>query len=33
MAVALKADYKRALDEQKREVRKLVMAGVELLIL
>ncbi len=29
MAVALKADYKRALDEQKREVRELVMAGLE----
>ena len=29
MAVALKEDYQRALDEQKREVRELVMAGLE----
>lgn len=33
MAVAFKADYKKALDEQKREVRELVMAGLEQLIL
>ena len=29
MAVALKEDYQRALDEQKKEVLKLVMAGLE----
>ena len=29
MAVALKEDYQRALDEQKKEVRELVMAGME----
>ena len=29
MAVALKEDYQRALDEQKKEVQKLVMAGLE----
>ena len=29
MAVALKEDYQRALDEQKKEVRELVMAGLE----
>ncbi len=29
MALALKEDYQRALDEQKREVRELVMAGLE----
>lgn len=29
MAVALKKDYQRALDEQKREVQELVMAGLE----
>ncbi len=29
MAVALKEDYQRALDEQKQEVRELVMAGLE----
>ena len=29
MAVALKEDYRRALDEQKKEVRELVMAGLE----
>lgn len=29
MAVALKEDYQRALDEQKQEVRNLVMAGLE----
>lgn len=29
MAVALKEDYQRALDEQKREVQELVMAGLE----
>lgn len=29
MAVALKEDYQRALDEQKNEVRELVMAGLE----
>lgn len=29
MAVALKEDYKRALDEQKKEVRELVMTGLE----
>ena len=28
MAVALKEDYQRALDEQKKEVRELVMAGL-----
>lgn len=33
MAVAFKADYKKALDEQKREVRELIMAGLEQLIL
>lgn len=29
MAVALKEDYRRTLDEQKKEVRELVMAGLE----
>ena len=29
MAVALEEDYQRALDEQKKEVRELVMAGLE----
>lgn len=29
MAVALKEDYQKALDEQKKEVRELVMAGLE----
>ena len=29
MAVALKEDYQRALHEQKKEVRELVMAGLE----
>lgn len=29
MAVAVKRDYQRALDEQKREVRNLVLAGLE----
>ena len=29
MAVALKEDYQHALDEQKQEVRELVMAGLE----
>lgn len=29
MAVAVKEDYQRALDEQKREVRNLVLAGLE----
>lgn len=29
MAVAIKEDYQRALDEQKKEVRKLVLAGLE----
>ena len=29
MAVALKEDYQRALNEQKKEVRELVMAGLE----
>ena len=29
MAVALKEDYQRALDEQKKEVRELVIAGLE----
>ena len=29
MAVALKEDYQRALDEQKKEVQDLVMAGLE----
>lgn len=29
MAVVLKEDYQRALDEQKQEVRELVMAGLE----
>ncbi len=29
MAVALKEDYQRVLDEQKQEVRELVMAGLE----
>ena len=29
MAIAVKEDYKRALDEQKKEVRNLVMAGLE----
>lgn len=29
MAVALKEDYQKALDEQKNEVRELVMAGLE----
>lgn len=29
MAVALKEDYQRALDEQKKEVRGIVMAGLE----
>lgn len=28
MAVAVKNDYQRALDEQKKEVRSLVMAGL-----
>jgi len=28
MAVALKEDYQRVLDEQKKEVRELVMAGL-----
>lgn len=29
MALALKEDYQRALNEQKKEVRELVMAGLE----
>ena len=29
MAVAVKEDYQRAIDDQKREVRELVMAGLE----
>ena len=29
MAVAVKADYQKALNEQKKEVRNLVMAGLE----
>lgn len=29
MSVAVKEDYKRAMDEQKKEVRNLVMAGLE----
>ncbi len=29
MSVALKEDYQKALDEQKKEVRELVMAGLE----
>lgn len=29
MAVELKEDYQRALDEQKKEVREFVMAGLE----
>lgn len=29
MAVAVKEDYQRALDEQKKEIRELVMAGLE----
>ena len=29
MAVALKEDYQRALDEQKQEVRELVITGLE----
>jgi len=29
MAVAVKADYQTALNEQKKEVRSLVMAGLE----
>lgn len=29
MAVALKDDYQRALNEQKKEVRELVLAGLE----
>ena len=29
MAVAVKRDYQRALEEQKREVRNLVLAGLE----
>ena len=29
MAVAVKADYQKALNEQKKEVRSLVMAGLE----
>lgn len=29
MAVAVKEDYQKALDEQKKEVRELVMAGME----
>ena len=29
MAVAVKKDYQRALDEQKKEVRNLVLAGLE----
>lgn len=29
MGVALKEDYQRALNEQKKEVRQLVMAGLE----
>ena len=29
MDIAVKEDYKRALDEQKKEVRNLVMAGLE----
>ena len=29
MAVALKEDYQRALDEQKKEVRELVLSGLE----
>ncbi len=29
MSVAVKEDYQRALDEQKKEVRDLVMAGLE----
>lgn len=29
MAIALREDYQRALDEQKQEVRELMMAGLE----
>ena len=29
MAVAVKEDYRKALEEQKKEVRNLVMAGLE----
>ena len=29
MAIALKEDYQQALDEQKKEVRELVMPGLE----
>lgn len=29
MAVVVKEDYQRALDEQKKEVRELVMSGLE----
>lgn len=29
MAIAVRKDYQRALDEQKKEVRSLVMAGLE----
>lgn len=29
MAIALKEDYQRALDEQKKEVQELVLAGLE----
>lgn len=29
MAVALREDYQKALEEQKKEVRELVMAGLE----
>ena len=29
MAVAMKEDYQKAMDEQKKEVRELVMAGLE----
>lgn len=29
MAVALKEDYQKVLDEQKKEVRELVLAGLE----
>lgn len=29
MAVAIKEDYQRALNEQKKEVRELVIAGLE----
>lgn len=29
MAVAVKEDYQRALDEQKKEIQELVMSGLE----